>query len=287
MNDHRCPYCHNPLEVVIYKASPALPQAVGNWRRLGSMQHAAPNSMMQAALAGLESEWQKVTPVGKLEPRDILTAGLDAAVSFGLVTVAVGGICLYFDYVLWLAPAAGLAVSVWRYFDGMSLARGLLETVETLTNRDLDKDGQVGPQRAAPHVVRVELTERRSGGVHQAYMDFGVEPLKLQRLAVDVLAGNSFSERTAAGCGLTQEEFGNLRDQFIERGLARWNHPNRRQQGVSITRGGKAALQAIVDTPIPPAGDTPYRENSVQAARSSTQHGSQHDFGADGGWDYE
>lgn len=271
VNTH-CPHCGGAL--LIQAATPG-PMHQGGWQQYATLQHAMPAPGLIPGSLPTESEWQKVTPVDRLQPRDVLTAGLDAAVSFSLVTIAAGGVCLYFDLYLWPAPAVGLSVAVWRYFNGLALAKGLLEIVETLVQKDIDRDGHTGPAKAEPHTVRVEIKQEKQWN----FIDLGVEPLKLQRLANEILAGHPFTERTAAGCGLTQEEFGHIRDEFINRSLAKWNHPSRRQQGVSLTRGGKAALQAIISAPLPPAA-AGQRENSLLAARSSTQHESD-------GWDYE
>jgi hypothetical protein len=239
---------------------------------LGVLQHAV-SIPGGAAPEPAFGDYQKTTPVSRLEPRDVLTAGLDAGVSFGLITIAGAGACWYLEWPLVLAPAGGLAIAIWRYFDGLALARGLLEIVETITGKDIDHNGKVGKPEP-PHTVRVELGETNQGYRRWQYADFAIEPALLVKLAQVVLSGESFSERTATDIGLTQKDFAGLRDEFIARGLAKWNHPERRQQGVSLTRGGLLALQVIVDTPLP---DDATAQNNVPG--STQQHAARNDAG--------
>lgn len=236
-----CPYCGKALVVVKenYPWSVTLPQ-----RQMTQLENVAatPFSLPTAPAGG--GKWQKVTPVGRLEPKDITTALYDSGVSFVLITLA-GSALVYAAGWPWLvAPAGGLVVAMWRYFGGLGLAESLLEMVETITQTDLNRDGAVGQTK---HVVRVEVKDKD----RWQFATLPGQPAALVSLAQKVSAGQSFTERTAADAGLTQDEFSDLRDVFVDRQWAVWNHDTRRQQGVTLTLSGKAVLRSIAAAPLP------------------------------------
>jgi len=237
MNPTQCPYCHQSVALI--------PVGFANRpdRYPITLESAAvtPWAMPPAAAA---SDYQKITPIARLEPRDITTAIYDSGVSFALVALAGGAISYAAGWPWLVSPASGLAVAIWRYFGGLSLARSLLEVVETITQKDIDKNGIVG--KPAP-VVKVEVKNQRK-------WQFATLPGKqeaLIALAQAITAGESFAERTATDKGLTQEQYSDLRDVFIDRGWAVWNHPTRRQAGVALTVSGKMVLRSIAAAPLP------------------------------------
>jgi hypothetical protein len=258
-NNHsltQCPHCQ--AQLVIMPGS----QVHGGWRQLPVMQQTAAGAFPEPAVT--TGDWQRVTPIGRLEPRDITTAIYDAGVSFGLVTIAAGFTVVLLDVYdccgdlqahwtrdWWLAPAAGLAVALFRYFDGVGLAKSLLEIVETLVSRDIDGDGQVGQPQPPPQTVRVEMRHNDPAGQRWQIADLDLDPAKLRALAAAVVAGQSFAERTASAAGLTQDEFGRLRDKLIAQRWAVWNHPTRRQNGVTLTLSGQSLFRTIAHTPLP------------------------------------
>jgi hypothetical protein len=218
-------------------------------------------------------DWERVTPVGRLEPVDVITALLDASVSCLLVTIGSGFTIIIvnsytsYDVEWWVAPGAGLAVALLRYFDGLKLAKSLLQIIESLSNKDIDGDGHIG--EPPPQVVRVELKREDSQGARWQFAELRVEPAKLLELAKAIRLGESFAERTATKAGLTQEEFKNLRDIFLDRGWAVWNHPTRKQQGVALTRGGDFIFRQIINnTPLPSSGVLP----AMRAHGRTQQH---------------
>lgn len=239
MNSTQCPYCHQSVALIPvgFAHQPdrypvSLESAV-----------ASPLALSPAAAPG---EYQKITPIARLEPKDITTALYDSSVSFVLVSLAGGAAVWALGWPWVVAPAIGLAAAVWRYFGGLSLARSLLEVVETITQKDIDHDGKAGKKQE--HVVRVEMKDR---GKWQ-FANLPGEPAALISLAQAITAdGDTFSERTATDAGLTQEQFSDLRDIFVDRGWAVWNHPTRRQQGVTLTLSGKAVLRSIAASPLP------------------------------------
>jgi hypothetical protein len=171
----------------------------------------------------------------RLAPMDIVTAALDFGASFGIVTACAAPV-VYIAQWPWLsAPTAGLAVAAWRYFDGIWFARRLLLPPPVVME-------MAAPPAPAPSGLRVDL---RTSDRTWEYVDLPGAPAALQKLAAAVHGGAAFTERTAADAGLTQEEFGDLRDDFVRRGLARWKHPQRRQQGVTLTQGGRTLIREM------------------------------------------
>ena len=241
-----CPHCGQSLSISPLSPGPGR----SGWQQLTTLQHSQQlNNFSTVPMVASAAEWQKVTPVSRLEPKDVVTSVFDAGVSFLLVTVGAAGVCWYFEVDLWIALAAGFLVALWRYFGGLSLAKSLLEVVETVTQRDIDQDGEIGQPEPERHTVRVEV--KSDQGQRWQFADLPGSPGALQSLASEILSGNTFSERTAVKCGFTQEEFSSLRGLFLERGWAEWKHPTRKQQGVKLHWSGKHILRAICNAPLP------------------------------------
>lgn len=238
-----CPHCGQQLAIVPVSSGMMKFRALTD-RPMTTLENAAatPFDMPAAAVPG---EWQKITPVGRLETKDITTALYDSGVSFALITLAAGAVVYAAGWPWLVAPAGGLGVAMWRYFGGLRLARSLLEIVETLTQTDFNRDGQVG--KPVEHVVKVEVKNNNQW----QFATLPGQPAALIALAKAVISGVSFAERPATDLGLTQEEYGKLRDVFIDRGWAAWNHPTRRQAGVTLTVSGKAVLRSIAAAPLP------------------------------------
>lgn len=201
-------------------------------------------------LSGNVEYYKRSTPTGdRLNHLDITTSFHDAAISFGIVTVGSGIVCFYLGWPTIVVPITfGLIVGGLRYWLGVSFARGLLLIVEEWTEDQPDDDHQ--QREATP--IRVEVrTENR-----WQFADLSGDPEALQKFAKSVVGGASFSERTATKAGLTQQEFSELRDGFIDRGWAQWNHPTRRQQGVELLPSGNRVIRAIASTPLPDDNDS-------------------------------
>jgi hypothetical protein len=232
-----CPYCKQQLSIIPFNSPVST-----FFNRHTTFENASPTPFSMPITAQ-PTDYQKVTPIARLEPRDVTTALYDSGVSFVLVALA-GGAIAYAAGLPWLvSPAGGLTIAMWRYFGGLNLARSLLEIVETITHKDIDKDGVVGK----PTVVKVEVKNK---GTWQ-FATLPGKPENLVALAQAITTGESFAERTATDKGLTQEEYSNLRDMFVDRGWAAWNHKTRRQAGVTLTVSGKSVLRSIAAAPLP------------------------------------
>lgn len=240
MSVTKCPQCDS---VLFLTAEPG-----GNWKRDQRFESTS-NPFGEAQLAG---SWSKFTPHSKLEPRDILTSLLDSGVTFIFAGVAGGGL----GYIGGLNPlgvgaTVGFLGAAFRYFDGMGIARSLTQAVEEWAS----PDEAPAPAAAPPATAHIVRAETRDADGNWRFADLPAEPAKMAMFAGAIIGGKSFAERTATACGLTQAQFSSIRDIFIERGWARWNHPDRKQNGVSLTRKGVALMRAMDEEPLPAEGN--------------------------------
>ena len=226
-----CPHCKSQLFVVPAGDRPA---RVTSFERMRLLESSADIQFGSNGAIDMAGDWHRSTPVSKLEPRDVITSLMDAGVSFALVSIGA-------SFAFWLAEmpwltgvACGFCFGCIRYFVDLSKAKDLLSIIERFTSREPDT---IIPQST----VRVEVKSEKAW----QFADLPGTQSALIELAKSALSTKSFSERTATRAGLTQEEFGKLRDIFIDRGWATWNHPTRKQQGVTISRNGRAVLRAI------------------------------------------
>lgn len=227
-NHFTCPHCNRQLWVGLG----------ADWQPVKDLQQntISPLSNIHSGY----SEYQKVTPIGKLEPRDVVTSIFDAGISFALFSVASSALFWFAELPLLFGPAVGFLIGSARYFGGVQFAKGLLATVETIVKEIAEPEPA---KTSEPIVINAEIKE----GKHSRWQFANLPGERgiLIEFANDVLGGKSFSERTAVKCGLTQDQFCGLRDVFIERGWAEWKHPTRKQQGAQLGRNGLAILRAI------------------------------------------
>lgn len=237
-----CPHCNQQIFI-----SPAeIVPSHTPWQPVSSFHNTANSPFGTGSAPDLDGTWHKTTPIDRMQPHDVLTQLLDAGAAFLLVTAGSTTLCFFMDWPLLAGPLAGLAVATWRYFDGMATAKSLLQVVESWTgNRDAST-GHTDPETKS-HLVSLEVKE----GKRWKFAYLGVDPKKLISFSEAVLAGKSFSEKEAAYHGITQQELGQLREEFLKQGWIEWNHPSRPQQGVTVRTSGKMVLRAITYTPLP------------------------------------
>jgi hypothetical protein len=243
-NNFNCPHCNQQISITPSNNIP--PGNYAPWQPNASFQSTAPGPFA----AGGESPvgtWQKVTPISRMQPKDIYTSLLDAGAAFLLVTTGAALICYAGAWPLVTAPGLGLATAIFRYFGGMATAKNLLQVVETWSSESDPATGAPTDPETKSHLITVQVKEGKSWKF--AYL--GIDPKKLISFSLEVLNGSSFSERTAGSHEITQDEFRALRDEFLKRGWVEWNHPTRPQQGLSLRQNGKAVLRAIASTPPP------------------------------------
>jgi hypothetical protein len=217
------------------------------WKQYRTLSNTTALAVPGRQQADLVSAYRR-TPYRKMELiADVAVPLAQAAITGSLSAVAVFVTGLFYGWPWYAGPFFGVFVTGVSWLGLIWSGRESLWVIEEVIGRDLDGDGETGPPAPA-WGVRAEITE----GKRWQFADIPVRPGPLHKLAGAVIEGDeSFTERTAAANDMTQAEFYILRDLMVERGLAAWNHPTRRQNGVSLTRGGLALLRAIVNTPPP------------------------------------
>jgi hypothetical protein len=191
-----------------------------------------------------------------MEPKDVTTALYDAGVSFGLITLPAVGLCYSLNWPLWVAPSAGVSVALWRYFGGMSLAQGLLEIVETITNTDLNRDGVTGPPPAENKPMRFEVTVKNEAGLFLRMFRFDlpkeITPALFNKWAAGVLMRDDLTqERWVSNDDFVRVPYTRLLEKLEEAKLVYRTSPARNAP-YKLTRHGKNVLklylQAVSDT---------------------------------------
>jgi len=256
MSITRCPSCGTTLFITTEP---------GNGYQRDATFEATANPFGDApTMAG---SWSKTVPHSKLEPKDILTSVLDSGVTFFFTGIAGGGLAYIGGLNPWSVGASvGFLGAAFRYFDGMGIARSLTQAIEEWT---ADKPEPTKLSETTQRtVIRAETTDPNG---NWRFADIDADPDALIEFAKDILSGKTFAERTATGNGLTQAQFGAMRDQFIEAGWARWNHPNRKQQGASLTRKGVALIRSIAESPSPNTSNTVLQQPQQHAVARSTK----------------
>lgn len=248
-NHFNCPHCNHQIIVSLSDMIPDIAQpAQTAWQPFSAFHSLAQGPNGTEVHVDPAGTWQKVTPISRLQPKDVATSLLDAGISFLLVTTGAGLICWYAELPAVAGPVMGLAAAAARYFFGMASARELLRIVETWSSAGRDSSTEKPPEKKQ-HVVTLEVKEGKAWKF--AYL--GIDPQKLISFSEAVLAGRAFTEREAAEHGLTQDELKALRTEFLNQNWLVWNHPSRPQQGVSLRIAGQKVLRAITTTPLPEA----------------------------------
>jgi hypothetical protein len=157
----------------------------------------------------------------------------------------------YFGWQWHFVCFATIAAGGIFFLASLTANRKLLWIVESIVQSDLDGNEVVG----TPPTIRVETRQTDEHGHHWQFADLVVDQSKLINFAKDIEAGHSFSERTARRSGITQDELKDLRSEFIRKGWANWNNPKRPQQGVTLSRNGKAIIREIARAPSPMEGE--------------------------------
>ena len=248
-----CPHCG---QSIIMTAAPLVrrPQQGGRWRANSLTMHSSAASLTEAApTATAAGDWQRITPVGRLEPRDITTAIYDAAISFGLITVGGVAVAWWLEWPLAIGPASGFSVAMWRYFGGIRLAQGLLETVESLTNKDINKDGHIGsPEPARPQPVPLEIIQKSEAGLILRMFRFelpaGISTELFTEWARGVLMVDDLTQaRWVSKDKFARDDYTDLLGKLAEANIVR-RSGRAKNASYSLTRHGKNALRHYLDT---------------------------------------
>lgn len=148
-------------------------------------------------------------------------------------------------YVIPLAPLTiGPLFFLFLWFNLRSYWTWIVETVLTA---DLNGDGVVGkPERATPE-IRIALERNNGQNVDYGYLPY---PEKLPELVEGVIGNKikfTFSNWAGKGKLYSQPEWKKFVDALIHYGYAKWDKPERHQDGVSLTHDGITVLTRIYE----------------------------------------
>ncbi len=154
-----CPHCSKSLIIFPGGSSPG-----PDWRQMAQFESTQGGDGVPSA-----GDWQKVTPVGRLNTGDVTTAIYDAFVSCMLVSSGGAVICWYAGWPWSWSLIAGFGTALWRYFGGVHLAKSLLEIVESLSPQA--PQSEPVPE---PLPVPLEVIQKNKAGIIQRMFRFSL-----------------------------------------------------------------------------------------------------------------
>lgn len=199
---------------------------------------------------------------------NVIVPLLESLITGAFIGVSVLGVTMY-NFGFWAGLTWGgvsfLGASFVQWIRLTGNYRNLLWRLETITGQDLDSSGEVGKPEPPPPPIRVEVQEGQS----LKFAELPGDRAALIEFAKKVNSGIvTFSESGARRAGYGAAEFGRLRDVFIARHWAYWNHPTQRQQGVSLRGSGRTILRELA-VPLPSQGVL-GRESAGTVGRGGT-----------------
>lgn len=252
MSNHRCPHCGAKLELNISPAGrPARKRSTGMTVFQSSHRSVFRSDAAAPALpAGYKEERQSAAFLPTKEA-NVIVPLLESLITGAFVGVCTVALVTYVQRSFWDGLAWGgislLSASFFQWIRLTGSYRNLLWKLETITGMDVDNSGEVGEPAPIVQAIRVEVQEGQS----LKFADLPGDRAALVEFAKKVNSGIvTFSEAGARRAGYGAAEFGRLRDVFIERHWAYWNHPSQRQQGVSLRGSGRAILAQLA-APLP------------------------------------
>lgn len=98
------------------------------------------------------------------------------------------------------------------------------------------------PQQTTPQAVTITAEVKKENKIQM--ITFQADPEAVGKFARKVTKFHAgFSEKTAQKCGVHQEQFNLMRDEFIKSGWAEWKNPLNRKLGVVLKDDGIAWLE--------------------------------------------
>lgn len=251
MTKHTCPHCGNKINIII--EGPRQSASPGRGHIFQSSQKLHNAATLSPALPSTIRETPAYLPTQEAHVTvPLLQSAISGLFTGAIVTLSAGAILVASEqFTVWgtllYSCTAGcitfLLAAAWVWGRRVVQYDALLWKVEEQTGLDLNRDQAIG--KPEPQRLDVAMRIDAPSGPRWQFASIPIEPAKLKELALTLRRGDSFSERTARNAGLTQEEFGTLRDIFVDRGWCAWKHPTRKQQGVELTRGGRFIVGQI------------------------------------------
>jgi hypothetical protein len=156
----------------------------------------------------------------------------------------------YFDlsylYALLAIPLGVCVGLIWTrraWRENISEWRALVWEQEQRMKQDIDGDGYVGQPKQPTFSVEI----KSENGKRIQRTEFPAAPWQMRDLAQGILDDDPFTEGEWTGRGnlFSQSQFTEIRQTFIDLGLADWVNPEHHQQGVTFNDSGKQFLRGL------------------------------------------
>jgi len=159
-------------------------------------------------------------------------------------------------YLGWAYPLrwflmAWVLVAFLRYHIGLDRWWYIVNSVEQVFNLDLDREGTIGGEPEKQVTLRLEVS--RNEGRILRFGEFNVPTWKMTRYARAILDGKPNTEVEWCGRGrlFSEDEYREMRDQFIGLQLAFWHNDAHHDQGWSFNDDGLVGLEDIAHMRLP------------------------------------
>lgn len=204
---------------------------------------------LRSEAATLPGNYDKTTPVSKIETGDITAAAYDAGISLAIAGVGATGIMLLVGYSEWYVagPMLGFVVGAGRYFGMVNFAKGLTKIIESWGSDEVEV---IEAPEPLPKVPPLEVVHKNERGAIQSIQRFNHLPQNVlenfPHFAQQAeIKGLSVDAWTGAGGVFSKSEFNELMNALAEAGIVEWVNPNAKAQGRRVTRSGARALAEL------------------------------------------
>jgi hypothetical protein len=256
----RCESCGKEYRISIEEVHPhpLMPVAVGggDWTRMRPMADSVKPWKAEEATPPIPqfTEARRTSPARAASVEsDVSVPLLQSLITSVIISAGSVPLVAALHWPWYITPMVGGGTLGLSWLLLLADHRSLLRVVETVINRDIDGDGQIGNQKKEWR-VKGEIY-RQDDDESEGWDLFNLpcpSPEYLRAFVSEVLKGTvTFSERGASDYGYSREMWLELRDEFVDRGWVRWKHPTNEKLGVEVTAKGRAILGAIAGAPLP------------------------------------
>lgn len=232
MHKFTCPECGAWFYA---SAGASVASLKGGWSSAGiRVAEAAGAGMVPADIEAYES----VRPAAAPDPHTHFVTPFLQAIATGLAFFVIAGVVsIVWRLSFWLPFLVGATAFALAWLLLLGRFNGLLVAREFIQSRAPDP---LPDDRPVPRVV-VEVHDRGSAGSQVQIAELPVDVDRLGTLARAVASGQelSYGRWTGRGKLLSRGELGAVYDWLVRCGLAYWKNPDRHQEGLEFTAGGR------------------------------------------------
>lgn len=121
--------------------------------------------------------------------------------------------------------------------------------------------------------LQVAVTDPGSAFERGVWASLPVDRDALIEIARKLARGANFSHASLSGkyAPMSRKQYEAVRDEFLRRGLVYWNSPHSRNQGLSLSRAGVAAVRRLAEMDISPPPRSPRARYSLRNRGTSSR----------------